>query len=531
MEELVSAVRRALGEEARAEFQRRVDEQAEFLREEVRAGNLDTPEFALGLELEIYAVDDGGRLARLPDGAFRDCEKELGLHNAEIQTEPDVFDADGVLAQAETIRRRVASVRQSFERVDRELVLDAMWTVPPVEGSHAYLADVREAEGVTVASNMQYSPRYCAIDNHVLAGTDGHIPFDVPGASHEFPSILFESVATSIQPHLQVPDTQAFPEYYNAATRTLGPVLGLATNSPFLPADLYNEVDDPRDLVDRTHHELRIAAFEQSINAGFDRDKVRFPRDIDSATDVVEYIVDDPVCAPFLREWVHGEGVANGSAGEGGADGSAGEGGADGSAGERYRDRFWEFDHKRSTYWRWVRGVVGGDPVGSGGERSLRIEYRPLPTQPSVPGTVGLQCLVAGLLRGLVLTDHPLAALEWEAARDCFYDVAERGPDADLAWLTVDGDRTSDPATVYDEVFGLARRGLREQGLHRDEIDDLLAPIERRRERAVRPSTWKKSRVREGLEEGKNLRSAIAGMQREYVRRSSRGDPLVEWVC
>jgi len=513
MDELVSAVRRALGEAARAEFERRVDEQAAFLREELRAGNLDSPEFAIGLELEVYAVDGEGRLARLPDGAFEGCEKELGLHNAEIQTDPDVFDAEGVCAQADAVRERVGTARRSFERVDRELVLDAMWTVPPTEGSHAYLTDVREAEGVTVAANMHQAPRYCAIDNHVLAGAGGRIPLDVPGASHAFPSILFESLATSIQPHLQVPRTAEFPAYYNAAVRTLGPVLALATNSPFLPADLYDGVDDPRALVERSPHELRIAVFEQSINAGFDRDKVRFPRDIDRAADIVEYIVADPVCAPFLREWVDDEADQR----------------RDGATGA-YRDRFWEFDHKRGTYWRWVRAVVGGDPVGRGGERSLRIEYRPLPTQPSVDDIVGLQCLVGGLLRGLVVSDHPLATLEWEAARECFYDAAERGPDADLAWVTADGERTSDADVVYDELFALARRGLREQGVPDGEADRLLAPVERRRERDVTPSTWKKARVRERLDDGADLGTAIAEMQREYVRRSRRGEPFVAWA-
>ena len=503
MADLAELVLRSLSAEARERFDDRVAAQAAGLREEVGAGRLDSPDHAVGLELEVYAVDGSGRLAPLPEAVFEACSKELGRHNAEINLVPTRFDPDGLAAGADALVEAVDATRAAFAEVGLELVLDAMWTVPPPEGTRQYLSAVETDGGVTLAANMRPNARYHALDNDVLARNGGRVELDLPGFAGSFPTILAESLTSSIQPHLQVPETAAFADYYNVAIRTMAPLLALSTNSPFLPADLYGEDVAPADLVDRTFHELRIPVFEQTINAG--DDKVRFPRDIATATDVVDRIEADATRAPFLREWVE-----------------TGEP-------EGFRDGLWEFDHKRGTYWRWLRGIPGGQPVGEGTERSLRIEYRPLPTQPSVVDTVGLQWLTVGLIRGLVAADHPLAALDWADARASFYDVVERGLDADLAWVDRDGDRTDEPAVVFDEVFAFARRGLEAAGASPSLQDRYLGPIEARWETGRTPSAWKRARVRAALQGGADLATAIERMQRDYARLSDAGTPFADW--
>jgi hypothetical protein len=260
-------------------------------------------------------------------------------------------------------------------------------------------------------------------------------------------------------------------------------------------------------VIDATPHELRIPIFEESINAGAPRGegKVRFPKDLERATGVVDRVVADETYAPVLADRED-----------------------DPDAGS-YRSTLREYDHKRGVHWRWVRGVVGGQPVGTARDgASLRVEYRPLPTQPTVRDTVSVQVLVVGLLRGLVAADHPLTDLPWTAARDCFYDAVDAGPDADLAWVTAEGDRTDDSETVYDEVFAYARRGLRAAGLADDVIEGYLDPIERRRDGSV-PSAWKKARVREAVADGATLPEAIEAMQREYIGRAGGETPFVDW--
>jgi hypothetical protein len=504
--DLVAAVARSTDPEVRAEFDRRVRHQAEHIRDDIRSGRLDTGEFAVGMELEAYAVDADDRLARIPGRVFErgGCAKELGLHNLEVNSAATPFDAAGVAEQADRIATSADAAADALADEGLAPVLDAMWTIPPAEGTDTYLGAVEQSDGVTVATNMRQHPRYVALDNEILDRSGGEVTLDVPGAHLTYPTILVESLATSIQPHLQIPTADAFPEYFNAALRTTGPVLALSSNSPFLPADCYD--DDP-DVISATLHEHRIHVFEESINAGAPRSegKVRFPDDVNRATDVVDRVVADETYAPVL---VDGDG--------------------DGDA-SPYRATLPEYDHKRGVHWRWVRGVIGGQPVGSATDgASLRIEYRPLPTQPTIRDTVSLQVLVVGLLRGLVVADHPLTDLPWTAARDCFYDAVDRGPDADLAWVTADGDRTSDRDTVYDEVFAFARRGLRDAGLADDVIDGYLDPVERRRDGTV-PSAWKKARVREAVADGATLPEAIEAMQREYIERAGGETAFVDW--
>ncbi|WP_276272825.1 hypothetical protein [Haloarcula litorea] len=447
-----------------------------------------------------------GRLTRLPDVVFEgEANKELGLHNAEINTEPNGFDETGLEVQTTAVEMQTKQARQQASNHNCELVLDAMWTVPPEEGSETYLSTHEEREGVVLAENMRQAPRYVALDNEALSRAGGEIPFSVPGYEGSFPTILFESLTSSIQPHLQIPDSDAFPAYYNAAIRTLGPLLALAANSPFLPADMYDDVDGEW-LCDRTHHELRVAAFEQSVNTSANP-KVRVPRDLDATADVVDRVVEDDTFAPFLREWLED------------------------SPRDSLADDVWEFDHKRGTYWRWLRCVVGGTPLdGVSDERSLRIEYRPLPTQPHVADIVGFQVLTVGLVRGLVAADHPLAELPWQEARRSFYAAAEDGPDADLSWVTVHGERTTDREVVYDEVFRFAREGLDAQGIPEHQVEEYLAPIERRYEAGETPSSWKVGRVREYLDEGRDLGDAIEETQRDYFERSREHRAFADWL-
>jgi hypothetical protein len=505
MSDIERLVAESLAEDTATEFGRRVEQQAADLREAIEAGEFDNPDFAVGLEMEVYAADEQGRVTPLPESIFEGpASKELGVHNAELNTDPDVFDADGLAAQADRIADATAAARADARGAGADLALDAMWTVPPAAGSRAYLTATREEGGVSVPEHMRPDPRYVAIDAEIREAAGGSLGLQVPGADLSFPSILFESLATSIQPHLQIPRAGRFPAYYNAAIRTLGPVLALSTNSPFLPPDLYTGADGP-ELVERSPHELRIHVFEASVNYT-PSPKVRVPRDIDDAREVADRVVADDLCAPFLREWL--------------------------DSGERttLKQRLWEFDHKRSTYWRWLRCVAGGDPVGGGDERSLRIEYRPIPTQPTVRDVVAMQALTAGLIRGLVAAGHPLPELPWAAAEEGFYAAVADGLDADLAWVTADGERTHDPDRIFGEVFEYARRGLREAGLPAGEVDGYLDPIEARYEAGVTPSVWKKQAVSERLADGADLSAAITGMQREYLRLSRETESFAEWL-
>ncbi len=528
MSGLVELVKRSLSDATTEQFTNRVKEQAGDIRGLVADGTLNNEALTIGMEMEVYAVEQvtergrGMPLAELPDEVFGDhAAKELGVHNAEINTPPHELDARGIESQMASLRGNFEAARERAREQGLDLVLDAMWTVPPPEGTKTYISANEKREDLTVAKNMRTDPRYTAIDNDVLAGAGGAIDLDVPGASEAFPTILFESLATSIQPHLQIPTVEAVPGYYNAGIRTLGPLLALSANSPFLPLDMYEQqagdgstgsespqggVSDPETLVERTHHELRIAVFEQSVNET-ENPKVRVPEDIEKTSETIDRVVEDDLYAPFLREWVTDE--KRGS----------------------FADEHWEFDYKRGTYWRWLRCVVGGAPVGDAcDERSVRIEYRPIPTQPTIQDVVGMQLLTVGLLCGLVETDHPIGSLPWADAERSFYSAARSGLDADLTWITADGEHTNDRDVLFDDIFKCARTGLESAGIPSETVDCYLDPIEARLAAGLTPSGWKKARVQEGLDAGRTLPEAIRDMQTEYIELSTQTDSFAEWL-
>ncbi|RLM57204.1 hypothetical protein DVK02_05315 [Halobellus sp. Atlit-31R] len=512
MTDTIDAVRTALDPERRAAFERRVEREAESLRADVDAGVFDAPDAAVGLELEGYVVDDAGRLAAAPERLFdRDgCSRELGVHNAELHTDPDVVSDAGLRQQHAELRDIYDEVQEVLGETDRRFVLDAMWTVPPAGGTRQYLDAGAEIDGIFLAAQMRSVPRYVALDQVISEASGGRIELGLPGLDTAR-SMLVESLATSMQPHLQLPDPDDVPRYLNVATRTMGPILSLSANSPFLPADRYDESADLEDAFGRTPHELRIPIFERSVDDG--TNKCRVPRDVDSVGELIGRIADDPTL------------VAPPELGEGGK-------------GDPGSDRYPAFGAKRGTYWRWVRPVFGGEiPRGADGapspdasEESVRIEYRPLPTQPTLRDTVGVQALVVGVLCGVDATEHPLASLPWEDARTSFYAAVDDGPAAELRWTTRDGERTSEADVVYDELFALARDGLDALGVGAATIEWALGPIEARREADhTSPSAWKRARVREAVEDGAPLPEAIRKMQATYVERAASGAPFAGW--
>ncbi|WP_277552495.1 hypothetical protein [Halobaculum limi] len=515
--ELADRVRDVLETDAEA-FRRRAEADAETVKAELRDGTFDNHQSIVGLEYEFYAVSEGRwregdpasgssaendayHLSRVPRRMLEliGFEKELGLHNAEMTTSPQPLNADGLHAQASEVRARLDAALNTTSAEGTRLVSDGMWTIPPVgETARSYLADSVDDDGVRLATNMSESVRY-----HAMANGSGRDEFavDAPHVDLVADTVMPESLITSIQPHYQVASAEDIPVYHNLALRIAGPLLALGVNAPFFPPDLYEEGVDAEDILRDGWHENRIAVFESVLNRD-DAQKVTFPADLDTVEEAADRVAADPSVVPMPVE-----------------------------EGDRFDDAFATLRRKHGTYWRWVR------PVFDGATRSAanaRIEFRPIPAQPTVRDSVAFLAAFAGLMESLPRRHHPVADLDWETAEANFYAAVRDGFDADLSWVSNDGTETSDPVAIFDDLLAHAEDGLENAGLDERDAETYLAPLRWRVDTATTPASWKRDRVRAHLDDGADLTDAISAMQRAYI--DNQRDTLVDgsfsdWVA
>jgi len=486
--ELAARVRAVLDVDEEA-FRQRAAEEAAELKRELREGTFDNTEAIVGLELELYAVDSRtGSLRRVPRNLLEliGFEKELGLHNAEMQTSPQPLNEHGLAAQERELKANLAPALERTERESIRLVSDGLWTVPPTgETATDYLCDCVEESGVRIATNMTDAARY-----HAMANTDypTGMRIEAPHVSLSAETVMPESLITSIQPHYQIRHAPDLPEYFAYALRVAGPLLALGVNSPFFPPDLYDDADDAEIVAD-AWMEHRIGVFEDALNPadGEQPDKVRFPRDVDSVETAVDRVLADPTIVPVDVE-----------------------------RGGRFDDEFAHFRHKHGSYWRWVRPVFDAPTRSSA---NARIEFRPLPSQPTVHDAVSFEAVFAGLMETLPAVEHPVRTLDWERARENFYAAARKGLDAELTWITTDGAETSETDRIYGELFEAAREGLEGRGLSTKQARRYIRPLRERADRRMTPARWKHDHVAAAVDDRTPLAEAIWAMQSTYLDR------------
>jgi hypothetical protein len=494
--ELVTAVREALAVDAEA-FRERAEAEAEELKAEVQSGTFDNTQALVGLELELYGIDSRtDSLRRMPRSLLGliGFEKELGLHNAEMQTSPEPLTRYGLVAQEKELQAHFAPAQEKTNAETLRLVADGMWTVPPTgETATEYLTDYVEEDGIRIATNMSDAVRY-----HTMANTDypSRFELDAPHVSLSAETVMPESLITSIQPHYQVPHAPDLPEYFRYALRVAGPILALGVNAPFFPPDLYDDAPDAEIVAD-AHMEHRIGVFESVLNPPADHEeppKVCFPPDYDTVEAAIDDIAADRCIVPM-----------------------------DVSEGNRFDDRFAHFRHKHGSFWRWIRPVFDG---ASRSEANARIEFRPLPAQPTIRDCVAFEAVFAGLMESLRRREHPVQALDWETAKANFYAAARDGLQADIEWITSDGAETTAIDEICNELFEFARDGLEVRGLSTEQAREYIRPLRERLDRRTTPARWKHERVHASVEAGVPLPEAIWGTQAEYIDHQS--DTLIE---
>jgi hypothetical protein len=133
----------------------------------------------------------------------------------------------------------------------------------------------------------------------------------------------------------------------------------------------------------------------------------------------------------------------------------------------------------------------------------------------------------------LPASDHPVAALPWERARENFYAAVRHGIESDQHWITGEGEETTLPAAVYEDIFARAVEGLCDVGLDHETATRYIAPLRGRVQAGVDPATWKRERARERISSGADLETAILRTQRDYIERQQEtllDGTFADWV-
>ncbi len=473
-------------------FRERLNDNLSALDQLLQRPEFGQGEMSIGAELEMSFVRADGEpalinqelLAVLDDARYT---PEINRFNLEFNAQPRALAGRPFAAMSEEMSAALNTVAHHAGPHGAE---------PAIVGILPTLAERHLAPEV-----MTPLARYRAL-NHALRELRGR-PFRL-SIDGEDPlrcaadDVTFEGANTSFQLHLRVPPKK-FARVFNAAQMATAPVLAVAGNSPFF-------------LHHRLWEETRIVVFKQSVDDRADQPyhHARTPRVgfgigwmEQGAAEYFRYQVETH--PPLIPVCDDDDPLAAVAAGR-----------VPGLA---------ELRMHNGTVWTWNRPIF--DPSAGG---HLRIEFRSLPSGPTVADMTANAALLLGLSLGLAEQGpDPLREFPFAAAHRNFYRAAQGGLGAILDWP--DGYGETAPITAWDllgELLPVAAQGLLVAGVERSEVDRQLAVIEGRLETAQTGSAWQRQAV---ADLGRSLprADALAAMFRRYMHHSQANLPVFQW--
>ena len=341
-------------------------------------------------------------------------------------------------------------------------------------------------EGELTQANMSDQKRYRALNEQVLRLREGRpLELDISGREHlkvAHNSVMLEAATTSFQLHLKVHPRHA-RRAYNASMIIAAPMVAVTANSPYLFG---------RELWDET----RIPLFEQSVAVGGFAGARNGPlRRVTFGSGYVR----DSILECFIENEQHYPILLP----------------------MQFHDGLEQMSHVRlhnGTIWRWNRPLIGFDYDGI---PHLRIEHRVVPGGPTIVDMIANAAFFYGLMQALMTEETPPEQrLEFSLARDNFYAAAHQGLGAHITWL--DGARSTLQHLLQSQLLPLARSGLEQLEIDREDIDRYLGIIEARVRTGQTGSVWQRAYV---AQHGDDL----AEMTQVYRQNQQSRVPVHEW--
>lgn len=487
----VKDVRIAVDQEELRVFTQALLRDVRGLEKMLEAGIIESGVRRIGLEQEMFLVDEVHRPAPVAVEALERIDdpritSEIGRFNLECNFAPLEFGGDCLRRMDDRINELIDIVRDGVSGLGARPLLTGI--LPTLRKSDLTL------------DNMVPSPRYYALNEALTRLRGGPYVIYIKGTdelrlTHD--SVMLEACNASFQVHFQV-GPEEFARLYNIALAATAPVLAAAVNSPVM-------------LGRRLWHETRIAVFQQSVDTRQTMSEIRdvsprvsFGRDWVSHSALEIFREDISRFKVILGRDIDEDPMEALEAGRAPA--------------------LKALQLFNSTVYRWNRACYG---VGDEGRAHLRIENRVLPSGPTVRDEVANAAFWYGLVSGLAADgDDVRERIEFDAVRTNFVAAARLGLDAQMEWF--DGQSLPAEKLLCDHLLPLAERGLEQGGIDRDDIDHYLGTVRARVESRRTGARWALASLGEMGPSGTREERLAALVAATYDRQTERR-PVHEW--
>jgi CBS domain-containing protein len=457
----------------------------------LETGKIESGVHRIGAEQEMFLVDRAWKPATrareilevIADPRFT---HELGLFNLEANLSPRRLGGDCLRqleAEAQDLYRHA---RETAARFDCDIALVGI--LPTLTKANLGL------------DSMVPSARYHALNDAICAlrGTDFEFTINgIDQLSVKHNNVMLEACNTSFQVHFQV-SPEHFAKNYNIAQTITAPLLATAVNSPVL-------------LGKRLWHETRIAVFEYSIDT---RSNTFQERGLKPRVHFGDRWLEESVTEIFKEDIARFRIVLTTETEED-------------PLGMIERGEIPKLNALRlhnGTVYRWNRpcyGVTDGVP-------HLRIENRVIPSGPTILDEVANAAFFYGMMAGL--TEHVKdirELLSFSEVKANFLAAARDGIRAQMNWFR----DTHLPAKqlVLEQLIPLAREGLQEEGIDRDDIDRYLGILHDRVTMRRTGARWALESL-EGMDPASTVDQRMRCLVASMVGQQASGKSISEWT-
>ena len=465
------------------EFAERLATQSQQLTGLVQQPGFGQQPASVGVEVEMSLVDADARpalrnLELVEAAASVGAAAEVDQFGAEYDTDPVPLAGSPFAALAADLRRGLLEMERQAGDLGMRLVFAG--TLPTLTEEVLLRDDIMTPEA-------RYRAMAAALARHKF---DDYIRFAGPSdeVSVQIPGIAAEGANNALQVHLVVaPDN--FARVLNASHLVCAPVLAAAANSPFFVGR-------------RLWADSRIPIFTQAVGGAsvpVAKRRVLLASDwnVDGAAEVFAENAHrfEPIL-PVLYDWNPAD----------------------------EPPQLHETRLHAGTIWRWNRPVY--DPTGDG---HVRIEFRALPTGPTLADMIGNSALMLGASLAYAEQDCS-ELLPFDDVRENLWRAAEFGLDAELQWPDP-GNPAGRRRPVIDilaELLPLATDALRAAGVDDEDVATAMAPVSARLERQINGARWQVATAA-ALERDGSRTDALAGVVHRMADNGFDGPPLAEW--